>query len=81
LLLTAARVASTDVNTYKVKLIEWIAAEHDINISVDEISAGVDFSGLVLTLKNVNFVDAPLLPFELKLDHLFLHLDFLCRHY
>ena len=77
MLLTAARVASTDVNTYKVKLIEWIAAEHDINISVDEISAGVDFSGLVLTLKNVNFVDAPLLPFELKLDHLFLHLDFL----
>ena len=77
LLLTIARVASTDVNTYKVKLIEWIAAEHDINVSVDEISAGVDFSGLVLTLKNVSFVDAPLLPFELKLDHLFLHLDFI----
>jgi len=77
LLLTIARVASTDVNTYKVKLIEWIAAEHDINVSVDDISAGVDFSGLVLTLKNVSFVDAPLLPFELKLDHLFLHLDFL----
>ena len=41
LLLTIARVASTDVNTYKVKLIEWIAAEHDINVSVDEISGKV----------------------------------------
>jgi len=77
LLLTAARIASTDVNTYKVKIIEWIAAEHDINVNVENISAGVDFSGLVLTLKNVSFVDAPLLPFELELEHLFLHIDFI----
>jgi len=77
LILSSARLAITEVNRYKVQLIEWIASEHDINVSVDDISAGVDFSGLVLTLQNVSFVDAPLLPFELKLDHLFLHLDFL----
>lgn len=76
-MLSIARIASTDINTYKVKLIEWIAAEYDINVNVDEISAGIDFSGIVLTLKDVSFVDAPLLPFELKLDHLFLHLNFL----
>jgi uncharacterized protein (TIGR02099 family) len=77
LILSAARFASTEVNNYKAQLIEWIAAEHDIKVSVDDISAGVDFSGLVLTLKNVSFVDAPVLPFELKLEHLFFHLDFI----
>jgi len=77
LILTIARVASTDINVYKVKLIQWIAAEYDINVSVDDISAGIDFSGLVLTLENVRFVDAPLLPFKLELKHLFLHLDFI----
>jgi len=77
LILTIARVASTDINEYKVKLIQWIAAEYDIHVEVDDISAGIDFSGLVLTLENVQFVDAPLLPFKLELQHLFLHLDFL----
>lgn len=76
LLLTTARLAISYIDSYKAQLIEWIAKEHKINVTVDKISAGVDFSGLVLTLKNVDLVDAPILPFELKLAHVFIHLDF-----
>ncbi|MDA7746256.1 DUF3971 domain-containing protein, partial [Psychromonas sp.] len=76
-ILTAARFVFTSANDYKQQIVDWVAVEHNINVSVDNISAGIDFSGLVLTLNNVNFVDSEILPFELKLDYLFLHLDFL----
>ena len=76
-LLTAARFAINSVDDYKEQLVEWVAAEHDINVDADKISAGIDFSGLVLTLKNVNFTETEVLPFELKIDNLFLHFDFL----
>lgn len=75
-LLTATRVVITSVNDYKIQFIDWIADEHNINVSIDKISAGIDFSGLILTLKEVRFDDADDLPFDLELEHLFLHLDF-----
>ncbi|TEW54328.1 TIGR02099 family protein [Psychromonas sp. RZ22] len=76
-LVTAVRFVITGANGYKEQLIKWVATEHNINVSIDKISAGIDFSGLVVTLTDVNFVDAKVLPFELQLDHLFLHVDFL----
>ena len=76
-LLTAARFAINSVDDYKEQLVEWVAAEHDINVNADKVTAGVDFSGLVLTLKNVTFTETEALPFELKVDNLFLHFDFL----
>ncbi|WP_137297287.1 YhdP family protein [Psychromonas sp. SP041] len=77
ILLTAARFAINSVDDYKEQLVEWVAAEHDINVNADKVTAGVDFSGLVLTLKNVTFTETEALPFELKIDNLFLHFDFL----
>ncbi|MDN2663686.1 YhdP family protein [Psychromonas sp. 14N.309.X.WAT.B.A12] len=76
-LLTAARFAINGVEDYKAQLVEWVAAEHDINVDADKVSAGIDFSGLVLTLNNVTFTETDVLPFELKINNLFLHLDFL----
>ncbi|RBW44511.1 TIGR02099 family protein [Psychromonas sp. B3M02] len=75
--LTAARFAINGVEDYKAQLVEWVAAEHDINVDADKVSAGIDFSGLVLTLNNVTFTETEVLPFELKINNLFLHLDFL----
>lgn len=76
-LLTIARFAITGVDDYKEQLVEWVAAEHNINVDAQKVSAGIDFSGLVLTLNNVTLIDTQVLPFELKIDYLFLHFDFL----
>ena len=77
ILVTAIRVVTIRANDFKEQLIEWIATEHNINVSIDKISAGIDFSGVVLTLKDVSFIDdEEVLPFDLKLAHLFLHFDF-----
>jgi uncharacterized protein (TIGR02099 family) len=76
-LLTIARFAISSVDDYKDQLVKWLIAEHDINLDAEKISAGIDFSGIVLTLNDVVFVDSQVLPFELKIDYLFLHFDFL----
>jgi uncharacterized protein (TIGR02099 family) len=76
-LLTIARFAISSVDDYKDQLVEWLIAEHDINVDAEKISAGIDLSGIVLTLNNVVFIDSEALPFELKIEHLFLHFDFL----
>ena len=77
ILVTAIRVVTIRANDFKAQLIEWIATEHNINVSIDKISAGIDFSGVVLTLKGVNFIDEEeVLPFDLTFEHLFLHFDF-----
>jgi len=77
ILLTSARFAINSIDDYKEQLVEWVASEHDINVDADKISAGIDFSGIVLTLKNVKFTETEALPFELKIEDLFLHFDFL----
>ena len=76
-LLTTARFAINSIDDYKEQLVEWVASEHDINVDADKISAGIDFSGIVLTLNNVKFTETEALPFELKIENLFLHFDFL----
>jgi len=77
MLLTIARFAIMGVDGYKEQLVEWVAAEHNINVNADKVSAGIDFTGLVLTLNNVTLTDTQVLPFELKIDYLFLHFDFI----
>ena len=76
-LLTIARLAILGVDGYKEQLVEWVAAEHNINVNAQKVSAGIDFSGLVLTLNKVTLIDTQVLPFELNIDYLFLHFDFI----
>jgi uncharacterized protein (TIGR02099 family) len=74
--LTLLRILFVSIADYKEDLTTWLASEYNINLSVEHISAGVDFSGLILTLDDVELVDSADLPFQLQLDYLFLHLDF-----
>lgn len=76
IVITGIRIVIVSANDYKEAIVEWIATEHNINVNIDKISAGLDFSGVVLTLKDVTFVEDDKLPFDLTLEHLFLHLDF-----
>ncbi|PKG39651.1 YhdP family protein [Psychromonas sp. Urea-02u-13] len=75
-LLTSARILFIGVDGYKEQAIDWLTSEYKIDISVQDISAGIDFSGMILTLNNVELLDSEDLPFVLTLNHLFLHLDF-----
>lgn len=75
-ILTLLRILFVSIADYKEDLTGWLASEYRVNLSVEDISAGIDFSGLVLTLNNVELVDSAELPFDLKLDYIFLHLDF-----
>ncbi|KPU83095.1 hypothetical protein JI57_02535 [Psychromonas sp. PRT-SC03] len=75
-LLTVARIFFVGVDDYKEQVANWLVKEYNIKFSVQDISASVDFSGLVVTLNKVQLPDSKGLPFTLKLDHLFLHLNF-----
>ncbi|PKF62258.1 TIGR02099 family protein [Psychromonas sp. psych-6C06] len=75
-LLTSARILFISVEDYKQQAIEWVTGEYEVDIAVQDISAGIDFSGMILTLNNVELLDSEELPFVLKFEHLFLHLDF-----
>ncbi|MEL0629393.1 YhdP family protein [Psychromonas aquatilis] len=76
MLVTIARFTISNVDNYKGVLVEWIAQEHGLNVDAQKISAGIDFSGLVITLNEVTFTDSNVLPFQLSIDDLFLHFDF-----
>jgi uncharacterized protein (TIGR02099 family) len=74
--LTLLRILFVSIGDYKEDLTTWLASEYNISLSVEDISAGVDFSGLILTLDNIELANSADLPFQLKFDYLFLHLDF-----
>ncbi|WP_028863369.1 YhdP family protein [Psychromonas aquimarina] len=76
LCLTLLRIFLISIDDYKEDAALWLAEEYNINLSVEDISAGIDFDGMVLTLNNIELLDSADLPFVLKLDHLFLHLNF-----
>jgi len=76
LLLTSARVLFISVEDYKQQAMDWLTTKYQVDISVQDISAGIDFSGMVLILNDVELLDAEDLPFGLKFKYLFLHLDF-----
>ena len=74
--LTIMRIAFINVEEYKDSAIVWISTEYQIDAQVADISAGVDFSGIYLSLNDLAFSELDKLPFKLKSDHLFLHIDF-----
>jgi len=74
--LTLLRILLVGIADYKEDLTTWLASEYNINLSVENVSAGIDFSGLILTLNDIELTDSADLPFQVKLDYLFLHLDF-----
>lgn len=76
ILLTSARILFISVGDYKEQASTWLSNEYQINISVQDLTAGIDFTGMVLTLNDVALLDSEDLPFVLKLDHLFFHLNF-----
>lgn len=76
LCLTVLRLFFTSVDDYKDNLVTWVSAQYNINLSVGKISAGIDFSGLVLTLNNIKLADSEKLPIVLNTDNLFVHLNF-----
>ena len=76
ILITVVRFAISNVDNYKQLFFEWVAEEHGLHVDAEKISAGIDFSGLIITLNKVTFIDSKVLPFELKIDDLFLHFDF-----
>jgi uncharacterized protein (TIGR02099 family) len=73
--LTLLRVLFMSVSDYKEDLVAWVANEYNINISVADVSAGVDFSGLILILNDINLADSEEIPFSVTTDYLFIHLD------
>ncbi|MCK5817724.1 MAG: hypothetical protein KAH18_00425, partial [Psychromonas sp.] len=60
------RILFVDVEGYKEQAIDWLAAEYEIDANVDGISAGVDFSGVYLSLNNLTFLEGDRLPFLVK---------------
>lgn len=76
ILLTSARILFISVGDYKEQASTWLSNEYQINISVQDLTAGIDFTGMVLTLNDVALLDSEDLPFVLELDHLFFHLNF-----
>lgn len=76
LLLTSARILFISVADYKQQAIDWLKTEYQVNIAVEDISAGIDFSGMVLIFNHVELLDSEELPFVVNFEYLFLHLDF-----
>lgn len=75
-LLTVVRILFISVEDYKQQAIDWLTTEYQVKVAVEDITAGIDFSGMVLIFDNVELLDAQELPFEVNFDYLFLHLDF-----
>ncbi|WP_354624400.1 YhdP family protein [Psychromonas sp. MME2] len=74
--LTLVRILFVRIEYYKEDVTNWLASEYNINVSVDNISAGIDFSGLVFILNNTKLIDSAEQPVYFASDYLFLHLDF-----
>ena len=74
-LLTVLRILFISIDDYKEDAVAWLVSEYNIDLSVEDISAGVDFSGVILILNDIKLLDSDQLPFSLSVKHLFLHLD------
>ncbi len=75
LCLTLLRIFLVSIGDYKEDAALWLAKEYNINLAVEDVSAGIDFDGMVLTLNSIELLDSADLPFVLRVDHLFLHLN------
>ena len=76
LCLTLLRILFISVGDYREHLATWLKDEYHINLSTSSVSAGVDLSGLVVIVNDIELKDSSDLPFFLSSDYLFLHLDF-----
>jgi len=74
--LTLARILFVSADDYKDYLTTWLSDRYSIHLSAKNISAGVDFDGIIITLDNIQLAQSKDLPFEVSSDYLFLHLDF-----
>lgn len=55
---------------------QWLSSEYNVNLTFEDISAGIDLSGLILNVSGIELVDSVDLPYQLKLNHLFIYLNF-----
>jgi uncharacterized protein (TIGR02099 family) len=76
ILLTLARILFVSVDDYKDHLTTWLSDEYRIDLSAKNISAGVDFDGIIITLDDIQLAKSNDLPFDVSSDYLFLHLNF-----
>lgn len=74
-LLTILRILFISIDDYKEDTVAWLIDEYNFDLSVEDISAGVDFSGVILILNDIELLNSDELPFLLSVKHLFLHLD------
>ncbi|WP_372880121.1 YhdP family protein [Psychromonas sp.] len=75
-LLTVVRILFVQIDDYKSYATQWLAEEYNLNLAFRDVSAGIDFSGLMLNVSDVELIDAVEIPYRLKLDHLFIYLNF-----
>lgn len=75
ILLTLTRVLFVSVDDYKDHLTTWLSDEYRIDLSANNISAGVDFDGIIITLDDIQLTQSNDLPFAVSSDYLFLHLN------
>ncbi|HEY5715026.1 MAG TPA: YhdP family protein [Psychromonas sp.] len=76
MLLTLLRILFVRIDDYKSYATQWLAEEYNFNLTFADVSAGIDFSGLILNVSDVELVDSIEMPYRLKLDHLFIYLNF-----
>jgi len=75
-LLTLLRILFVRIDDYKVDAMQWLSEEYNVNLTFEDISAGIDLSGLILNVSAIELVDSVDLPYRFKLDHLFIYLNF-----
>ncbi|ABM02964.1 membrane protein-like protein [Psychromonas ingrahamii 37] len=75
-LLTLSRIIFVRIDDYKIYAMQWLSSEYNVNLTFEDISAGIDFSGLILNVSGIELVDSVDLPYQFKLDHLFIYLNF-----
>ncbi|MGB5445855.1 MAG: YhdP family protein [Psychromonas sp.] len=76
LLLTVLRILFVQIDDYKTYATQWLAAEYDLNLTFSDVSAGIDFSGLMLNVSEVELIDSLEMPYRLKFENVFIYLNF-----
>ncbi|MCK5818000.1 MAG: TIGR02099 family protein [Psychromonas sp.] len=69
------RFAFVYVENNRERALEWLVHEYHITANIKELSGGVDFSGAYLSLNHLTSCNSVRLPYCLKVDHVFLHID------
>jgi len=70
------RILFVRIDDYKIDATQWLSEKYNVNLTFENISAGIDFSGLIFNVSEIELVDSADLPYRVKLDHLFIYLNF-----